>query len=72
MTTGDEQHRWWQCYRGHVFEHGPVPEGEQLQCPEYDADGWCGTSFVFMPFPSREAAEAGLIIGRPRWAPWAG
>lgn len=55
-----------------MFEHGPVPEGEQLQCPEYDADGWCGTSFVFMPFPSREAAEAGLIIGRPRWAPWAG
>jgi hypothetical protein len=74
VTTGDAQHRWWLCCWGHVFEHGPVVEGDELQCPAiFDDEGPCGTSFVFEPFASRQAAVDAFMSGspQPRWAPWA-
>jgi hypothetical protein len=56
-TTGDAQHRWWLCCWGHVFEHDPVAEGDELQCPAFfDDEEPCGTYFVFEPFASRQEA----------------
>jgi hypothetical protein len=57
VTTGDAQHRWWSCCWGHIFEHGPVAEGDELVCPAFfDDEEPCGTSFVFEPFASRQEA----------------
>jgi hypothetical protein len=59
---------------GHVFEHDPVAEGDELQCPAFfDDEGLCGTHFVFEPFASRQEAVDALKTGspQPRWAPWA-
>ena len=73
-TTGDAQHRWWLCCWGHVFEHDPVAEGDELRCPAFfDDEEPCGTYFVFEPFASRQEAVNALKSGspRPRWAPWA-
>jgi hypothetical protein len=74
VTTGDAQHRWWLCCWGHVFEHDPVAEGDELQCPaSFDDEGPCGTYFVFEPFASRQEAADALKPGspQPRSAPWA-
>ena len=57
MTTGDAQHRWWSCCWGHVFEHDPVAEDDELRCPAFfDDEEPCGTYFVFEPFVSRQEA----------------
>jgi hypothetical protein len=74
VSTGDAQHRWWSCCWGHIFEHDPVAEGNELQCPAFfDDEGPCGTYFVFEPFASRQEAVDALKPGspKPRWAPWA-
>jgi hypothetical protein len=74
VATGDAQHRWWSCCWGHIFEHGPVAEGDALQCPAFfDNEEPCGTSFVFEPFASRQEALDAFKPGspRPQWAPWA-
>ena len=74
VTTGDAQHRWWSCCWGHVFEHDPVAEDDELRCPAFvDDEEPCGTYFVFEPFASRQEAVDALKSGspRPRWAPWA-
>jgi hypothetical protein len=74
VATGDAQHRWWSCCWGHIFEHGPVAEGDALQCPAvFDDEEPCGTSFVFEPFASRQEALDAFKPGspRPQWAPWA-
>jgi hypothetical protein len=60
VTTGDAQHRWWLCCWGHVFEHDPVPEGDQLQCPAFfDDDERCGT-FFFLPRRERLEDNRGI------------
>jgi hypothetical protein len=74
VTTGDAQHRWWSCCWGHVFEHDPVAEDDELRCPAFfDDEEPCGTSFVFEPYATRQEAVDALKPGspRPRWAPWA-
>jgi hypothetical protein len=61
------------CCWGHVFEHDPVAEDDELQCPAFfDDEEPCGTYFVFEPFASRPEAVNALKSGslRPRWAPW--
>jgi hypothetical protein len=73
VMTGDAQHRWWLCCWGHVFEHDPVAEDDELQCPtSFDDGGPCGTYFVFEPFASRQEALDASKPGspQPRWAPW--
>jgi hypothetical protein len=72
VTTGDAQHRWWSCCWGHVFEHDPVAEDDELRCPAFfDDEEPCGTSFVFEPFASRQEAvdalKPGSPDGRPDW-----
>lgn len=74
VITGDAQHRWWSCCWGHIFEHDPVAEDDELRCPAFfDDEEPCGTYFVFEPFASRQEAVDALKPGspRPRWAPWA-
>jgi hypothetical protein len=74
VTTGDAQHRWWSCCWGHIFEHGPVAEGDELACPAFfDEVEPCGASFVFEPFASRQEALDAFKPGspQPQWAPWA-
>jgi hypothetical protein len=67
VATGDAQHRWWSCCWGHIFEHGPVAEGDALQCPAFfDNEEPCGTSFVFEPFASRQEALDAFKPGSPR------
>lgn len=71
MTTGDAQHRWWSCCWGHIFEHDPIAEDDELRCPAFfDDEEPCGTYFVFEPFASRQEAVDDLKSGspRPRWA----
>ncbi len=67
------QVRWWRCYSGHVFPAlEPAPGGE-LICPCYfeEAEEWCMTSFIYMPYDSAEAAAAGERPVGEKWAPWA-
>ena len=74
VTTGDAQHRWWLCCWGHIFEHDPIAEGDELQCPAFfHEDEPCGTSFVFEPFASRQEALDAFKLSspRPQWAQWA-
>lgn len=63
---------WWRCVWEHVFAAPPVPEGGELQCPMPDEDGVCGTFFIYMPYATKEEAEAGQVgQGTGKWAPWA-
>ena len=73
LTTGDAQHRWWSCCWGHIFEHDPVAEDEELRCPAFvDDEEPCGTYFVFEPFASRQESRGRSQVrygtARPRWA----
>ena len=44
MTAGDAQPHWWSCCWGHVFEHDPVAEDDELRCPAFfDDEEPCGT-----------------------------
>ncbi len=42
-------------------------------CPCYfeEAEEWCMTSFIYMPYDSAEAAAAGERPVGEKWAPWA-
>ncbi len=50
----------------------PAP-GRELICPCYfeEAEEWCMTSFIYMPYDSAEAAAAGERPVGEKWAPWA-
>lgn len=64
--------RWWLCCWDHVFEHDPVPEGEELHCPESDLNGPCDTTLIYKAYRSRPEAEEALYRGATDWAPWVG
>jgi hypothetical protein len=74
MTAPEPADQWWVCCRGHVFRHRPVGEAEEIACPGVDEAGVCGTSFIFEPFATEQAALDALTnpaSERPRWAQWA-
>lgn len=75
MSTERPREQWWLCCWGHVFAHPPVPEGEELSCPVPDDGDACGTTCIYAPFDTEQAARADLDNSAPRrpgprWAPW--
>jgi hypothetical protein len=70
MIASNIELRWWLCCWDHIFEHAPVPDGEELCCPETDLDGPCRTNLIYAPYRSRADAEDALLRGASEWAPW--
>ncbi len=70
MTASKEKLRWWLCCWDHVFEHDPVPDGDELRCPESDLNGACNTDLIYAPYRSRVEAEDAILRGAKKWAPW--
>ena len=68
--SDSEPPRWWLCCWGHIFEHDPGPDGEELKCPESDLNGPCRTTLIYKPYRSRDQAEGALLHGATDWAPW--
>lgn len=67
MTAKRPVEQWWLCCWGHIFPHPPVAEGDELACPFPDGDeGVCGTSFIYAPFDTEQAARANLDTSVPR------
>ncbi len=70
MNASQTEARWWMCCWGHIFEHDPVQDGEELSCPDSDGDVPCDTTLIYAPFRSHAEAEDAMIFGKPDWAPW--
>ena len=70
MNATSTERRWWLCCWGHIFQHDPVPDGEELRCPEFDYVGVCDTTLPYAPFRTRAEAEEASLRGRPDWAAW--
>lgn len=74
MTAEQPTEQWWLCCWGHIFSHAPVADSDQLSCPCPDGDeGPCGTSFIYAPFDTAQAARANLANNGPTMSgtPWA-